>query len=234
MTVVRSDESAARLLTSARLLLLDFDGPVCAVFAGQSAATVADELRAFVTAHGIALSREVQEGQDPLAVLRYVGLHAPPRVIEDCDSLLTQLEQAAMSQAIPTPGGHEVIRASHLAGIPVVIVSNNSTAAITHYLTLHQLHEQIQEVHGRPPGRPDRMKPDPWLLNHALGQVASADAVFVGDSTSDIRAARRAGVPFIGLANKPGKAARFTAQGAVHVVDDMSSPAAWLVPAAVD
>lgn len=227
-----TDAGTAWLLTSARLLLLDFDGPVCAVFAGQSAATVANELRAFVTHQGVKLPGKVQDSHDPLAVLRHVGLHTPPHLIRACDAQLTQLERDAIPTAAPTPGGHDLIRASHHAGIPVVIVSNNSTAAITDYIAQHQLHGYIADVHGRPPGRPDRMKPHPWLLDHALGQIAPAEAVFVGDSTSDMAAAHTAGVPLIALANKPGKAARFTAHGAEHVIDDMLTLAAWLVTAA--
>jgi phosphoglycolate phosphatase len=50
----------------------------------------------------------------------------------------------------------------------------------------------------------------------------------VGDSVTDIEAARAAGVRSIGYANKPGKFGQLTAAGADAVVTEMAALAAAL------
>jgi phosphoglycolate phosphatase len=45
----------------------------------------------------------------------------------------------------------------------------------------------------------------------------------VGDSTTDVHAARAAGVRAIGYANKPGKRERLARAGADAIVTDMAS-----------
>jgi hypothetical protein len=50
MTGTASDRAAlAAIITRTRYLLLDFDGPVCSIFAGLPAPTVAEELRKLFT-----------------------------------------------------------------------------------------------------------------------------------------------------------------------------------------
>jgi phosphoglycolate phosphatase-like HAD superfamily hydrolase len=60
---------------------------------------------------------------------------------------------------------------------------------------------------GRAKGEPHLMKPNPFALSHALKvlRTQSQDAVFIGDSVSDVQAGRAAGIPIIGYANKPAK-----------------------------
>jgi phosphoglycolate phosphatase-like HAD superfamily hydrolase len=50
-----------------------------------------------------------------------------------------------------------------------------------------------------------------------------ADALFIGDSVTDIEAGQAAGTHTIGYANKPGKHQRLTAAGADAVIDTMQS-----------
>jgi hypothetical protein len=54
-------------------LLLDFDGPICSIFAGYPAPRVAAELVALLDVEGVAVPPEVRGEGDPLAVLRWVG-----------------------------------------------------------------------------------------------------------------------------------------------------------------
>ena len=54
-------------------LLLDFDGPVCSIFAGYPAPRVAAGLVALLHVEGIAMPPEIRGEGDPLAVLRWVG-----------------------------------------------------------------------------------------------------------------------------------------------------------------
>ena len=59
-------------------------------------------------------------------------------------------------------------------------------------------------------------------------KVAPDAAVLVGDSATDVAAARAAGVACVGYANKPGKAERLAAAGADAIVTDMTDLAGVL------
>lgn len=61
------------IIERARVILLDFDGPICSVFANHPAPMVAAELLTVLTDQGIDLPAEMRSEQDPLEVLRYAG-----------------------------------------------------------------------------------------------------------------------------------------------------------------
>jgi phosphoglycolate phosphatase len=62
--------SIEQIITGTRHLLLDFDGPVCSIFAGIGAANVARQLRDTLTTAGISLPEDAQHTDDPLEVFR--------------------------------------------------------------------------------------------------------------------------------------------------------------------
>jgi len=205
----------AALLASARYLLLDFDGPVCAVYAGLPAADVAGRLRQQLTRQGLSLPDDAPLSDDPLDIFRQTSQLAP-QVTGAIHQLLTSLEVQAIATARPTPGTAELIREARETGRSVAIVSNNSEVAIRAYLDLHQLAEHVALVLGRHGDDPDLMKPSRYLVRAAVG-ILDTDGrycLFVGDSPSDVLAGMLAGVPFIGYAPNPAKARDFTAAGA--------------------
>jgi phosphoglycolate phosphatase len=98
----------------------------------------------------------------------------------------------------------------------VTVVSNNAAEAISLYCIDHGFEDQLSHIIGRDPDAA-LMKPDPHLINVALAELGArpAEAVFVGDSVTDVAAGHLAGVPVIGFANKPGgKAASLYGCGA--------------------
>jgi beta-phosphoglucomutase-like phosphatase (HAD superfamily) len=215
------------LLTDAQALLLDFDGPVCDVFAGFPAADMARRLYGVLTDHGFDVPESVAAAQDPFDVLKYaatIGLD----VAELVNDRFTTWEVEAVESAIPTPGTDDLIRSWVGSGRRVAVVSNNSRAAIVHYLDRHDLAPQVAHLAARRNGDPDELKPRPYLLWNALRHldVAATDAVFVGDSTTDVEAGRPAHIPVIGYANKPGKSARLHEAGAAAITTTMMLTAA--------
>ncbi|GII52278.1 hypothetical protein Pth03_06670 [Planotetraspora thailandica] len=64
------------------------------------------------------------------------------------------------------------------------------------------------------------MKPNPHLVQQVLDKLGADPkrTVLVGDSLSDIEAAKAAGVLSVGYANEPGKADQFATAGADVVV----------------
>ncbi|WFE57321.1 HAD family hydrolase [Micromonospora sp. WMMD712] len=221
----------ASLVGRARVLLLDFDGPVCAVFARHPASAVADELRRLLAGRGVPLPPGIRHEPDPLAVLRFTATLGRPAVVRLVDEALTRAEVTAARTAAPTPYGREAIVAAHRAGRRVAVVSNNSAACVRAYLDARGLTSYVHPVVGRPEGAPGRMKPDPYPVLAALREwdAEPADCVLVGDSATDVEAAHAAGVAAIGYANKPGKRARLATADAT--IDSMAELVAALSPA---
>jgi phosphoglycolate phosphatase len=211
---VSSAESAlSTILNGATAVLFDFDGPLCDVFAGESSANVARSLERLV---GPA------DTDDPLEVLR-LAAQRPGVDVREVDDLLIAEEVRAIASSIANEDGLAALGSFIRNGRYVGIVSNNSERAIQVFLAQHELDNTGLLVVGRPYGRPDLMKPNPWALRHALAHLATAAerSVFIGDSLSDIEAARAARTLCIALANKPGKRAKFDVPG-VSVVDSMA------------
>ncbi|MEV6598881.1 HAD family phosphatase [Actinoplanes sp. NPDC051346] len=212
-----------RLFAEIDAVLLDFDGPVCSIFAGHPARDVAAELVGMLRSHGVDLPSHLATESDPLEVLRWTGstgVLETTRMVEDA---LCEAEERAVQTAAPTPYGREVIVAARQAGLPVAVVSNNSAGAVTAYLAAHRLMGHVAPVIGRAYADPSRMKPNPEPILHAvraLGASASR-SVLVGDSLSDIDGARSAGVRVIGYANRPAKVDAFRRAGSDVVITSM-------------
>ncbi|WP_431901270.1 HAD family hydrolase [Micromonospora chalcea] len=220
-----------RLLAGMGTVLLDFDGPVCSIFAGYPAPQVAAELVDVLRRQGVDVPPDLVSEPDPLEVLRRTisaGSHGITRVVEDA---LCAAERRAVETAEPTPYGREVIVAARQAGMPVAVVSNNSAGAVSAYLAAHRLAAYVSPVVGRAYADPSRMKPNPEPILQAARAVGEplSRCVLVGDSLSDIEGARAAGVRVIGYANRPGKAETFWAAGADVVITSMSELACALI-----
>lgn len=211
----------AAILANTRCLLLDFDGPVCAVFGGaKSAAAVTRDLYTLATEAGAPLPDELKVGTDPFAVLRAVAA-TDPGLLPYVEAAFTAAELEAVRTARPTPHTEEAIRRARAGGRKVGIVSNNSTAAVCAYLTAHGV--LVDVVVGRSEPDPLLLKPNPHLIERALRKARSQPelSTIVGDSSTDIEAARAAGVASVGYANKPGKAAALDRAGANTIIDSM-------------
>ncbi|MCU7823498.1 HAD family hydrolase [Kitasatospora sp. DSM 101779] len=214
--------SLAELLRPVKHVLLDFDGPVCSVFAGLPAPEVARRLRESLLATGEQVPASGETETDPLALFRLVA-DTRPDLAAATDQKLTILETEAVLIGRPNAGGEAVLRACAETGRALSIVSNNSGPAIEAYISSRGLSTYVSGVFGRAPGDPSSMKPSPRLLLDAMKATASkpAECVFIGDAARDVEAGHAAGVSTIGYANKPGKDARLATAGAAAVVDSM-------------
>ncbi|MGC4852269.1 HAD family hydrolase [Micromonospora sp. DT4] len=217
-----SPTALTEIIGRARVVLLDFDGPVCRVFAQHSASTVAHELRRLLVDQAVTLPPDILADRDPLAVLRFTATLGRPAVVRLVDEALSREEVTAARTAEPTPYGREVIVAAQQTGRRLAVVSNNSAASVHTYLNVRRLTSYVHPVIGRPTADPERMKPDPASVLDAIRELRAdpAGCVFVGDSPSDIEAAHAAGIAAIGYANKPGKRERLAA--ADVVIDSMA------------
>jgi phosphoglycolate phosphatase len=201
----------ADLLAAAHAVLLDFDGPVCAVFSGHPAPGVAEHLRQILTRHGHHLPEDITATRDPLHVVHRTADIAPD-LITDIEAALTAAELRAVTTATATPDSAEVLAACQATERPVIIVSNNSAAAVAAYLDQHELAPLVRHIQGRDSTDPGLMKPNPYPILQALAtlNLDAKQVVLIGDSRTDIDAAHAAGCPVIAYANKPHKIELFT------------------------
>jgi HAD superfamily hydrolase (TIGR01549 family) len=226
-----TDAVLARLLAGRGPLLLDFDGPVCRIFAGYSVPSAADELRATLRNQGIEVPESLEGEPDPLEVLRWTSSLGEANVTRAVEDTLCAIELHAVRSAAPTPYAREVIVAARKAGKPIAVVSNNSAGAVMEYLTAKRLAGYITSIVGRAYADPARMKPNPEPILHAVFDLGAepADCVLIGDSLGDITGAQAARVPVIGYANRPTKVQPFVQAKADAVVTSLGDIAVVLI-----
>jgi phosphoglycolate phosphatase-like HAD superfamily hydrolase len=145
-----------------RHLLLDFDGPICNLFAGLPALSVAARLQQLLRSDGTPLPDHVASEDDPIEVLRFTSsldLNTAALV----ETALHDAERAATATATPTPYVRDVLLACHQTGRRVAVISNNAQAAVATYLQAHHLAEHIDVIVGRTDPDPRLLKPHPTL-----------------------------------------------------------------------
>jgi HAD superfamily hydrolase (TIGR01662 family) len=208
-----------QIICHSSAVLLDFDGPICAVFGGLSDHQVAAELRALFEGD---LPEAVDQSRDPFDVLKYAAATGSLAAI--VEHQLRELETRAVAVAPPTPGAVTVLEALEQRAIPVVIVSNNSEAAVKAYLRAHGLTNMVAGISARTSADVGELKPQPHLLLQAMSflGVSPEGCVMVGDSATDIEAAQRAGSKSIAYANKPGKREKFMKFRPTGIIDQMT------------
>lgn len=215
----RTDE----VLRNVDAIFLDFDGPVCSVFAGYPASVIAGQMREILIAEGGYVDKSaIGDICDPLDLLRWTAENRPD-LVSKADDFLCAAERQAVFRAAPTKRAHDTIIAARHAGRLVAIVSNNSREAINIYLGAYHLDTYVSCVTGRPYAEPHRMKPNPESIlrtTTALG-VLPAACVFVGDSVTDVEASRLAGTNFIGYAKHADRIPILSSAGAGVIVEDM-------------
>ncbi|MEU9452255.1 HAD-IA family hydrolase [Streptomyces sp. NPDC048277] len=219
-------EGLTELIRSARVVLWDFDGPICRLFAGHSAEGVADELVEWLESrglHGLVTDTE-RDSLDPHLVLRAVDRRHPGSdLVTELEERLTKEELRATSTAMPTAFADILIQTWRARGARMAVTTNNSPRVVRAYLDdrgltpcfAPHIYGRTQDLH--------RLKPDPHCLHRALNAMGAAPdaALMIGDSPSDCEAARTAGVPFLGYARNARKAKLLTEAGAGCVVGSL-------------
>lgn len=214
-------------LPSPRALLFDFDY------------TLADSSDGIVRCTNHALEQLGFPAADPDAIRRTIGLP-----LETMFRLLTGQPPAAPPEfrrhfvacadevMVPStsfyPGVPEAVRALAAGGVRLGIVTTKYAYRVQAVLR----RDGLEEVFGTVIGSDGvaAPKPDPAGLHLALARLGAEreQALFVGDSTTDAEAARRADVAFIGVLTGPTSRAELEAYPQVGVLASAADLPAWL------
>jgi phosphoglycolate phosphatase-like HAD superfamily hydrolase len=189
--------------------LTDFDRTLARLFDEAALQAAYRHLRGFYERHGVPGEHLPDEG-DPYSALMeahgWMRTHLAPRRTSDLTRRaarrLARHELRAAGSARLFEGVDQTLRWLRASGVPVVIVSSNSTRAPWRTLRANGLTDLVECVFGR--GHyfeMDEMKPSPAPIEAALRHVnrIAQQAFFVGDSPTDVLAGRKAGVLTIGV-----------------------------------
>jgi HAD superfamily hydrolase (TIGR01662 family) len=216
-------QALSDILARTRYLLLDFDGPICDIYAGLPPATVADRLRKLITGQDVTIPDEIASSSDPIEVFAYSATISADLAAR-AEAEMAGQELAAVATARPTSYVHEVMTSCQGTGRTIAVVSNNSERAVRTYLTQHGLDDRIDLIAARTSSDPSLLKPSPHLIEQAITQLSApaAECLLIGDSTTDMQAADHLGIPSIGYANHPGKQERLTQAGATATITSLA------------
>lgn len=211
------------ILNQARHLLIDFDGPICSLFAGTPIAPIADRLREAITQQGVHLPPSIEGTGNWFEIFTFAASVSADMAAR-IESELTELECAAVATAAPTPHVNDVISACRDSARLVAVISNNSEKAVRAYLAVHDLDSQIDLIAARISCDPALLKPSPYLIERAASKLdmSASACVVVGDSPADVESARRAGALSIGYARISADLECLTAAGADATILSMA------------
>jgi len=118
----------------------------------------------------------------------------PDRFWHERDSLMARRQQAAIRRG--EKGVYDDTGTLDAIDRPMGIVSSNQQATVEFGLRTFDLDGHFETIHGRGPAVESlrRKKPEPYYLEQALSDLGTTEALYVGDSETDIGAAHAAGV----------------------------------------
>ncbi|MEU3842303.1 SAV_2336 N-terminal domain-related protein [Streptomyces sp. NPDC028635] len=199
-----ADVPLSEVLAHAGTVLMGFEGPVARLFSAAAARAAALDLLALVGEHRdpedaltgrpLAVQAVREASVHPLDVLR---TFARDRLGPLLRARLDELELRAVPDAPTTHHCAALIRALHGSGRRVRVITDVSEEAARRYLEPYRL--PLDGVHGRGDDL-TRLMPDPDCLLRALDGAPASAAVLIGSSPAELAAARRLGLPFVGLA----------------------------------
>jgi len=118
----------------------------------------------------------------------------PDRFWHERDSHMSRRQQDAIRRG--EKGVYDDVGTINALDRPMGIVSSNQQATVEFGLDAFDLAQHFETVYGREPTVESlrRKKPAPYYLEAALADLGTTDALYVGDSETDVEAAHAAGI----------------------------------------
>src|SRR6185436_6433630 len=124
-----------------------------------------------------------------------------------------------IADVVPLLGSRELIEDLKRRGHAVVLASSAKAEEVDHYLDLLDARELADDW--TTSADVESTKPRPDLVNAAMEKAGTDDAVMIGDTTWDVEAAKRAGVPAVTVRTGGFSEAELRDAGAVNVFDSI-------------
>lgn len=164
------------------------------------------------------IHRHIGMGGDQL-----VASVAGDEVEERCGEELRDAEKRyygeLLGEVCAFDGAADLIALLAERGSEVVLASSAKQDEVEHYVELLGAGEEISSF--TTSDDVERTKPEPDLIHAALEKAGGSEAVMVGDSTWDVEAAGRAGVPTVAVLTGGFSESELTDAGAVAVFDSI-------------
>ena len=126
--------------------------------------------------------------------------HDRRAILEGASLLIERYEMRGVPQARELSGALDLLGRLRGLGVATVIVTSNSSRTVAAWFEANRARQTMPPIVGRDSGL--ALKPSPAMVRRALALSAASapDAIFVGDSEADLRAASAAGIRFAGIA----------------------------------
>ena len=212
-----------------RALIFDFDHTLSDFGRWVEWRRARDDIGALYTAEGIdAASVLRKRGSFSLIAALHHALAAqvPARaddVRTQAFAILEAYEYAGAEHARLLRGAERAIADARRRGLALAIVSANAERPIRHALDRLGVAASFDAVVGRTASRP--LKPEPDMHVEALRLLGCApeDALAIGDSPNDMKAAAAAGVLTVGVIGGEGTDEELFTTGAAWVLADLTA-----------
>jgi myo-inositol-1(or 4)-monophosphatase len=206
------------ILSTARCLLFDFDGPVCDLAAAMPADTL-DRLRRLVHAEGI----QAPADSDPFDLLASVAGHSSG-LGAALDAELATIELAAVAHATVPGYLHEALAACRDSGRTSAVIGRQSAEAVRTYLAKHGLSDQTACVITPGSYPPGHLQTVAHLLEDTIGALDATpvECSLITASPAGIDAAHGVGVQVIGYARMPADREHLADAGATCIIPSLA------------
>ena len=152
-----------------------------------------------------------------------LGDNSTPQNIENLkDTYLNYYNSSKKENTIPFPNAHNTLRQLQDMGILLAINSNRLTYSLNQFVEKYFSDIDFVGIEGHT--YPNPSKPDPYGVNRIIDNagVDAGEAVYIGDSTTDIKTDENAGNDCILVSWGYGTKEDFENEYVLDVIDDES------------
>jgi HAD superfamily hydrolase (TIGR01549 family) len=163
------------------------------------------------------IHRHIGVGGDQMVAMA-AGDKAEARVGDAVRATESECWSELSGEVRALPGAREFVAELNRRGCTIVLASSAKEEEVDPYLDMLGARDVAQWTTS---ADVERTKPAPDLIEAALGKAGTRDAVLVGDTTWDVEAAARAGIPAVGVLTGGFGAAELREAGAVEVYESV-------------
>lgn len=164
------------------------------------------------------IHRAIGMGGDQL-VEAVAGEEAEDKYGDDLRAAWTEEFDKFLPEVQPFAGAQPLLEEVRERGLRLVLASSGESKHVDHYLDLLNARELAQAWTTSDDA--ERTKPAPDLVETAMAKVDGVDAVMIGDSTWDAKAAQRAGLPTYAVRTGGFSIGELEDAGATKVYDSL-------------